>query len=74
MLVLDKTLTTHKGTNGKTLSPKTLGQARGKGTGNDLAKESACDNCNDVSPSSTIIKQAQIGVEARECKVERQEN
>lgn len=62
---LDKTLTTHERTNGKTLTPETLGQSGGKGTSNDLAKEGAGDNRNDISPGGTVIEQTKISVETR---------
>lgn len=71
---LDKTLATHKCADSETFSPQTLGQTSSQGTSDDLAEEGACDNSNNISPCSTIVKQTKIGVETGKGEVERQQD
>lgn len=71
---LDKTLTTHKCTDSETFSPQTLGQTSSQSTSDDLAEEGACNNGNNISPCSTIVKQTKIGIETGKGEVERQQD
>lgn len=67
---LNETLTTHEDSDAETLSPEALGCTSSKSSRNNLARESADNNCDDIGPSYSVIEQAEISVETRKGKVE----
>lgn len=67
-----ETFATHQGTDSQAFSPETFGETGGQCTGDDFAKEGACNDGNDISPGSAIVEQTKISIKTRKRKIKRQ--
>ena len=70
---LDQAFATHQNTNGKALPPDQLRESRGEGAANDLSKEGYRQHANHVGPGDARVQQTEVGAQARQGKVEGQE-
>ncbi len=70
---LEQTLAAHQHSDAEALSPPQLAEAGCESSADDLPREGAGDDADDIRPGNAIIEQAEIGAQAGEGKVKRQE-
>ena len=70
---LDKPLAAHQATDGEAFPPQELVRSRSQSTADNLARKGTDDDTNDITPGYSVIKEAEIGAQSRQCKVEWQE-
>jgi hypothetical protein len=70
---LNQALAAHQTTDSQAFAPQELVGAGGKGSTDDLAEKGTHDDADDICPGNAVTQEAQVGVQARQSKVERQE-
>jgi hypothetical protein len=70
---LNQTLATHERTNGEAFPPKHASPSCSDRSTDKLGEEGHRNDANHVSPDNTAVEKANVGVEARKCKVQWQE-
>jgi hypothetical protein len=71
---LNQPLAAHEAADGNALPPQQLARLGRQRGANHLAEKGGHDNGNDIAPGDAVVEHAEVGVEARQRKVQRQED